>query len=149
MGSGTLLCRLHARFGAVASKFIVVPAFRPDAAYRQALHRACDRVGRIIVADELHEVVSTLEASDWLLFVDPLCSTADGVDPAVLQEAAAEPPRSAVHLVALESNAGGTCEWVDVDNRGDVSRIQRFYDEKTWSYTAGVTASLVPVTPAV
>ena len=29
--------------------------------------------------------------------------------------------------------------------RGDVTRIQRFYDELTWSHAAGVVASLVPV----
>ncbi len=145
MGSGSLLCRLHARLGVGLSNLIVVPTFRPDAAYRQALREACDQVSRVIVVEELHEMVSTLEASDWLLFLDPQCATEDPIDPQLLQTAASAVPRSAVHLVALESNAGGTREWVDVDERGDVARIQRFYDELTWSYASGVAASLVPV----
>ena len=96
-------------------------------------------------AREFQEVVSTLEPSDAIFFVDAKCALVDGIDPALLLAGAMEAPRTAVHLVALDTNAGGTCEWVDVDDRGDVARIQRFYDEVTWSYTSGVVASLVPV----
>ncbi len=75
-----------------------------------------------------------------MLFVDPKCTLLDPIDPQELVDASPGSLRSAVHLVALETNAGGTCEWVDIDDRGDVTRIQRFYDELTWSYTSGVVA---------
>lgn len=146
MGSGRLICRLHERFSALAQcDLTVVPAFRPDRPYQQELYEACRRVKRVVVADEFAEFVGTLEASDSLLFIDPKCALADGVDPALLLGASPDMLRAAIHLVPLESNSGGTCEWVDVDERGDVTRIQRFYDSHTWSYGTGVAASLVPV----
>jgi lipopolysaccharide/colanic/teichoic acid biosynthesis glycosyltransferase/carbonic anhydrase/acetyltransferase-like protein (isoleucine patch superfamily) len=146
MGAGRLVCQLHERFSALAQcDLTVVPAFRPDRQYQEELYDACRRVKRVVVADEFADFVSTLEASDSLLIIDPKCALADGVDPNLLLEAAPDMLRGAVHLVPLETNSGGTCEWVDVDERGDVTRIQRFYDSFTWSYGTGVAASLVPV----
>jgi lipopolysaccharide/colanic/teichoic acid biosynthesis glycosyltransferase/acetyltransferase-like isoleucine patch superfamily enzyme len=146
MGSGRLICRLHERFPALGHyDLTVIPTFRPEPRYRQELRRACDQVTRILGPEDFPEFVTTLEPSDWLLFVDPKCTLLDGVDPEVLLGQSAQSPRSAVHIVALETNDGGTREWVDVGDAGDVVRIQRFYDEKTWSYTSGVVASLVPV----
>ncbi|HZP48745.1 MAG TPA: hypothetical protein VFB07_09440, partial [Vicinamibacterales bacterium] len=146
IGPGSLMCRLHARLGSLPStKIVVMPTFRPDAAYRSALHCACDQIGSVVCVDELRDVVARMEASDWVLFVDPQCAALDAIDTAALQHAAMSPPTSASHLVALESNAGGTCEWVDIDDDGDVARIQRFYDQVTWPFTSGVIASLVPV----
>ena len=146
MGSGRLICRLHERFSSLDHCDIaVVTAFPPDRRYRQELHDACQRVNRVIAADEFAEFVGALEPSDSLLVVDPKCALLEGVDPNVLLEASSDSLRVVVHLVPLESNAGGTCEWVDVDGRGDVTRIQRFYDDVTWPYATGVVASLVPV----
>ncbi len=146
MGAGRLICRLHEKFCSLGRyDLVVLPSFTPDRRYRQEVHGACQQVNRILAADELPEFVKTLEPSDWLLFVDPKCALLESVDPDVLIRESRQQLRSAVHLVALESNAGGTYEWVDVDARGDVTRIQRFYDDVTWSYTSGVAASLVPV----
>jgi len=146
MGTGRLICSLHERFASLSQCDItVVPGFRPVRAYQDELYEACRRVKRVVVADQFTEFVGTLEPSDSLLIIDPKCALADGIDPNVLLEAAPDPLRAAIHLVPLETNAGGTCEWVDVDDRGDVTRIQRFYDSLTWSYGTGVAASLVPV----
>jgi lipopolysaccharide/colanic/teichoic acid biosynthesis glycosyltransferase/acetyltransferase-like isoleucine patch superfamily enzyme len=146
IGSGTLLCRIHSRLSAAGStKLIVMPTFHAGAAYKRELRSACDQVGSVVGVEQLRGVVSQLEASDWILFIDPQCATLDPIDPAALLQAATSPPTSAAHLVALDSNVGGTLEWVDIDDRGDIARIQRFYDEVTWPYTSGVVASLVPV----
>ena len=145
MGSGRLLCRLHERFLSLGKyDLAVLPSFHPDLRYRNELRNACGEVNRVMAPEEWSDFVATLEPSDWVLFLDPSCTLLDGVDPDVLIQASAS-PRSAVHLIALEANSGGTYEWVDVDDHGDVARIQRFYDELTWSHTAGVVASLIPV----
>jgi len=145
MGSGRLLCRLHERFLSLGKyDLAVLPSFHPDLRYRNELRAACGDVNRVMAPGEFSEFVAGLEPSDSLLFLDPSCMLLDGVDPDVLVQASGS-PRSAVHLISLEANAGGTFEWVDVDGNGDVTRIQRFYDELTWSHTAGVVASLVPV----
>ncbi len=123
----------------------VVPGFRPDRPYQEELYDACRRVKRVVVADQFADFVGTLEPSDSLLIIDPKCAMPDGLDPNILLDTAPDMLRTAIHLVPLETNAGGTCEWVDVDDRGDVTRIQRFYDSLTWSYGTGVAASLVPV----
>ncbi len=146
IGPGSLMCRLHARLGiGASSKIVVMPTFEPDAEYRAALHGACDQIGSIVGVDQLRDTVSRMEASDWILFVDPQCAAFEPIDTAELQRAAMSQPTSAAHLVALDSNTGGTCEWVDIDDEGDVTRIQRFYDQVTWPFTSGVIASLVPV----
>jgi lipopolysaccharide/colanic/teichoic acid biosynthesis glycosyltransferase len=145
IGTGTLLCRLHARFAVLGRyRLTIAPSFRPDAAYVSALHGACTAVDRIVAPGDFESFIASLEPSDWLLFIDPTCVPLDSVDPEGILAKATDSPRSAVHLVALDSNVGGTCEWVDVDGNGDVTRIQRYYDDVTWSYTSGVAASLVP-----
>jgi lipopolysaccharide/colanic/teichoic acid biosynthesis glycosyltransferase len=145
MGSGRLICRLHERFLSLGRyDLAVLPSFQPDLRYRNELRDACGDITRVMAPGELADFVATLEPSDWLLFLDPACTLVDGVDPDAML-AGGSTPRSAVHLIALETNAGGTYEWVDVDDRGDVTRIQRFYDELTWSHASGVVASLIPV----
>jgi hypothetical protein len=134
VGSGTLLCRLHARLAALGNfRLTVAPGFRPDAVYRAALHAACSEIERVVSPGEFREVLSTLEPSDWLLFLDPTCVPTESVNPDLLLRMSAESPRATVHLIALETNVGGTCEWVDVNEHGDITRIQRYYDEVTWS----------------
>ena len=49
------------------------------------------------------------------------------------------------HLVAFETGVAGTKEHVDVDARGIVRSIHRYYEPATWPFIAGVSASLVPV----
>ena len=145
MGSGRLLCRMHERFLSLGKyDLAVLPSFHPDLRYRNELRSACGDVNRVMAPGDFSDFVAGLEPSDSLLFLDPSCTLLDGVDPDVLIQVSGS-PRSAVHLISLETNAGGTFEWVDVDGNGDVTRIQRFYDELTWSHTAGVVASLVPV----
>ena len=107
LGAGTLLCRLHERFARLgAYKLTVAPSFTPDAAYRAALHAACSDVERIVSLADFSEFVATLEPSDWLLFVDPTCVLTEGIDPDALLRTSAESPRSAIHMVALETNVG-------------------------------------------
>ncbi len=145
MGSGRLICRMHEQLLSLGKYHLaVLPSFRPDLRYRNELREVCHEVDRVVAACEFPEFLSTLEPSDYVLFLDPTCLLLDGVDPDVLLQACTS-LRSAVHLIALETNAGGTYEWADVDEGGDVTRIQRFYDEVTWSHSSGVIASLVPV----
>ena len=146
VGSGTLLGRLNESLERFGSRVLTVaPSFDADDAYRVAVRHACGDVERVVSPGQFGEFVSGLEPSDWLLFVDPTCVPDAGTDPDLLVRMSAQSPRTAVHLVALESNAGGTVEWVDVDERGDISHIRRYYDAVTWPYASGVAASLVPV----
>jgi lipopolysaccharide/colanic/teichoic acid biosynthesis glycosyltransferase len=146
MGTGTLLCRLHTRFAALGRyRLTIAPTFRPDAAYTAALRDSCSVIDRVVSPTDLDDVIAGLEPSDWVLFIDPTCVPGESVDPDQLLAHITEAPRSAVHLVSMETNVGGTCEWVDVDHHGDVTRVQRYYDDVTWSYASGVAASLVPV----
>jgi hypothetical protein len=51
--------------------------------------------------------------------------------------------------VALASPPAGTNERVLLDPEGRVSRIQRYYDNVTWSFASGVACSMLPVSSAL
>ncbi len=145
VGSGSLLCHLHSRLTSEGPyKLTVLPAFHPDAEYRQALFQTCGELERIVTPADFAEFVAGLEPSDSLLLIDPRHVVEEGLNPSLLFNRAKEAPGTVIHLTALDANVGGTSEWVDVDSQGQISRIQRYYDDLTWSYAVGVAASLVP-----
>jgi lipopolysaccharide/colanic/teichoic acid biosynthesis glycosyltransferase len=119
-------------------------AFQPETEYRKALFSTCGEVERVVTPAEFSGFVAGLEPSDSLLLIDPKHVVEEGLNPALLFSRASEIPGTVLHLTALDVNIGGTSEWVDVDAHGHISRIQRYYDDLTWSYAVGVAASLVP-----
>jgi lipopolysaccharide/colanic/teichoic acid biosynthesis glycosyltransferase/carbonic anhydrase/acetyltransferase-like protein (isoleucine patch superfamily) len=146
VGSGSLLCHLHSRLTSEGPyKLTVMPAFEPDSTYRTALSRTCGELERIVATTDFADFVASLEPSDLLLMIDPRHVMEEGLQPSLLLNRAREAPGTVIHLTALDANVGGTSEWVDIDAHGQISRVQRYYDDLTWSYAVGVAASLVPV----
>ena len=146
VGSGSLLCHLHSRLTSDGPyKLTVVPAFEPDSEYCAALSRTCGELERVVRTTDFADFVASLEPSDSLLMIDPRHVMEEGLNPSLLLDRAREAPGTVLHLTALDANIGGTSEWVDVDAHGQISRVQRYYDDLTWSYAVGIAASLVPV----
>jgi lipopolysaccharide/colanic/teichoic acid biosynthesis glycosyltransferase len=150
LGRGTLLEHIHDGLRDVRrQKLTVVPAFEPTPAYEEAIRAACAGVDAVVYAAELAGHLSNYEPSDWLLMVDPRCFPAAGLSFEPLFEELATGPRWVRHLVALEANAAGTRECVELDAEGRVRRIQRYYDAVTWTFAEGVCCSLVPASSAM
>jgi lipopolysaccharide/colanic/teichoic acid biosynthesis glycosyltransferase len=124
---------------------VIVTRFDIDAAYEEAIRRACPDTEVVETLPAFAERFYTYEPSDQLLLADPRCFPLDAAEPALLCLAKGGEPRSAKHLVALDQHVDGTKEYVDADSSGRVRAIQRYYDSLTWPFAAGVAASLVPV----
>jgi lipopolysaccharide/colanic/teichoic acid biosynthesis glycosyltransferase len=145
LGTGTLLEHVLARLRAVTPNAPEVFAtFEIGGRYTAAIREAAPAVRHVVDPGRFASRLETHEPSDWLLIVDPTCFPAEGLDPDSLLRHPLADPRWARHLVALEGSAEGTRECVDLDSAGRVRRIQRFYDNVTWPFTAGVCCSLVP-----
>ena len=150
IGGSTLIEHVGARIASITHRNVrVVTDFAPCDGYTAALRQAYPSTDTVMPLSEFGPSLCNYEPSDWLLIVDPRYVPARGFDPASLMRDMFEGPPCATHLVALEENAGGTRDRVEFDPRGLVRRIQRYYDDVTWSVTSGVICSLVPVSCAV
>jgi lipopolysaccharide/colanic/teichoic acid biosynthesis glycosyltransferase len=150
LGRTTLIDHINSGLrDAQRQKVTVVTAFEPTPQYEQAVRKACAGVESIVYAQELAGHLSTYEPSDWLLMVDPRCFPARGVPMDTLLDGAMGSPHWVRHLLALEANAAGTRECVEIDADGRVRRIQRYYDSVTWTFAQGVCCSLVPASCAM
>jgi lipopolysaccharide/colanic/teichoic acid biosynthesis glycosyltransferase len=150
MGTGTLLDHVLERLPAsLLGHLTVMPVFAPAAAYEEAVRKACPAVEHVVHAAALSGHLATYEPSDWLLLVDARCLPADGPCAETLFERLEMRPRWVRHLLALESNAAGTRECVELDGEGRVRRIQRYYDDVTWTFAAGVCSSVLPASFAL
>jgi len=150
LGSGTLLDLLYSQLQTVTQEQpTVITLFNPDNDYEKALRDNLPTVKTIVSADEFGKLVTGYEPSDWLLIVDPRYFPADGFHPEKLTEDH-DPATSRwiTHLVAMESDAGGTRECTLLDTEGYVRRIQRYYDGLTWLRTTGVACSLISAASA-
>ena len=144
-GTATVGSRLDGIVSAAARrKPAVIRTFAGDAGYLHALEAAGVRAASVVSPEEFIAGISAYEPSDWLLIVDPRCMPLT-FDPGPLFGGLDETPRIVRHLVALERNAAGTNERVELDRSGRVRRVQRYYQSVTWTVAAGVSASLVPV----
>ena len=100
-------------------------------------------------ARALSDALAAAETSDQLLFLDPRCLPFHGWSlPAFLFRLRGE-PTIARYLVAHGDDLGGTREYVNVDDDGQVRGVRRYYKPATWPFLAGVAACLVPVSSAV
>jgi lipopolysaccharide/colanic/teichoic acid biosynthesis glycosyltransferase/carbonic anhydrase/acetyltransferase-like protein (isoleucine patch superfamily) len=146
VGSGSLLCHYHSHVRLPSTTpLTVVHAFAAGGAYGDAMRRACSLVGDVRPVRALNDSFTSFDLSDWLLIADPRYFPREPIDTAILRQSLHGDSRTAVHLMAVRSNPGGTTERVQVDSTGRVRAIQRYYDSRTWSISTGVACSLVPV----
>jgi lipopolysaccharide/colanic/teichoic acid biosynthesis glycosyltransferase len=145
-GNGTLLSYLSDQlFAATRRRPVVLRGFDSTPEYESAIRTQGAAPGPSVASSEFGARIGSYEPSDWLLFVDPRCFPSEGFDPSLLFGSLDDMPPMVRNLVALASNAGGTSERVELDAEGRVRRVQRYYDSVTSTMTAGMVASLVPV----
>ncbi len=150
IGASTLVEYVGSKVSAITHRNIrVVTDFQPCERYSAALRLACPASERAMRLSEFGASLCDYEPSDWLLIVDARYLPSRGFDPTAILRDMFDGPPCATHLIALEENASGTRDRVEFDGRGLVRRIQRYYDEVTWSVTSGVICSLVPVSSAL
>jgi lipopolysaccharide/colanic/teichoic acid biosynthesis glycosyltransferase len=149
IGTSTLVEHLLSALGPISGNPPVVLApTEANAEYRRSMHAVCPTARVIGEPEEFGQAFPCCELSDAFLIVDPRCLTlADSGLATLVHEYSAE-PRVAHSLVAFEAIAG-TKEHVSFDNAGQVRGIQRFYEQTTWAFIAGISATIVPVSCGV
>lgn len=147
-GTSTLCTHLSVlNVGEPVEMLRVLPSFDPWPGYEDELRRRAATEVALITPAQVHELAEASEPSDWVLFVDPRHVPLKPLDLAKLL-----PDTSncwlAKHLIVLGKSAEGTEEFAQLDQQGQVQRIQRYYDGITRMETLGVACSLVPITTA-
>jgi lipopolysaccharide/colanic/teichoic acid biosynthesis glycosyltransferase len=143
--TGSLIGELQARFEQVCRDALsVIATFEPTPAYVAAIRAACPQVRDVLPSHELVTRFAGYDLKDWVVIIDPACFPNAPIDWSLVEAEMARPQAGAVHIVALEENAGGTTERVQLDAAGRVRRIQRYYDAHTWAFTRGIACSIVP-----
>jgi lipopolysaccharide/colanic/teichoic acid biosynthesis glycosyltransferase len=145
-GSAIILTEVAGRLReATRRQPVVLRTFDAPAAYDQAL-RASGQINEAsIPVSAFNARIATYEPSDWLLMVDVRWFSGSGFDVTPLLERLSETPRIARHMVALDGSTSGTNERVELDGDGHVRRVQRYYDDVTWTVSNGVACSLIPI----
>lgn len=146
IGRETLLEHLAGRItAATGRKPSVVCTFPAAAGYDALLRRSGLVEGNSIEASDFSARVAGFEPSDWLLLVEPRCFPLDGLDVSLVLHGLEETPRLARHMIALSRTMTGTNERVEFDMEQRVRRVQRYYDDVTWTVGSGVCCSMIPV----
>jgi lipopolysaccharide/colanic/teichoic acid biosynthesis glycosyltransferase len=146
MGAGTLLGELLERVGEVTSRApIVVPDFAAGPRYLEALRRSEHGAGAVAGPEIFRDPLARFDPSDALLLVSAACYPVDGVDLGRFVASQAREPRMLRHLLAFESGQLGAQEFVQAGADGRIRRVQRYFEQATWPFPAGVIASIVPV----
>lgn len=149
-GTGDLVGHLVEELGPNCVPGVTILAdFQLRAGYEEQIRMAVPSIEKVVPVSRFSRFLASHEPSDWLLMIDPRCYPAEGYGAADLLEGAAADPRWVRHLVALEDIESGAKEFVQLDAEGRVSKIQRYYEAVTWSLTAGVACSLLPVSTAL
>jgi lipopolysaccharide/colanic/teichoic acid biosynthesis glycosyltransferase len=145
LGHGTVLDYFRTSFAAVTQNpLIVLTTFTPSPEYEAAIRKACPVVEAVLPAMDLGARLGGYQPSDWLLITDSRQLPVEGLDLRGLVTNLDGASRWARHLVTLEATVAGTQECVQFDPEGRVSRIQRYYEDVTWPFAAGVACSLLP-----
>jgi lipopolysaccharide/colanic/teichoic acid biosynthesis glycosyltransferase len=119
-----------------------------DDTIRTRILAACPRATVVQSTEALAAALAHATFSDVLLFVDPRCLPAH--EAALASLASCFSARQvAQHLVAAEPSLGGTREHLNLDARGRVRNVHRYYQTTNWPFIAGVAASVVPVSANV
>jgi lipopolysaccharide/colanic/teichoic acid biosynthesis glycosyltransferase/acetyltransferase-like isoleucine patch superfamily enzyme len=146
LGRHTLIEHLRAGLAPITRNApLVLSQQGTDSEYRRWI-RAVHPAARVMGSQEdVADVVAGLELCDALLIVDPRCLPIRDLQLAALMRHYTAEPRIAHHLVAFETAVAGTKERVSFDTTGQVRGIQRYYEEATWPFIAGIAAAIVPV----
>ncbi len=145
LGTEVLLQHLVAALDAVTDcPAVVVASEVADPRYADWVRALCPSAHVVNTRHALAEAFASHELCDARLFVDPRCLPTDGLGFGDLLRHHVAEPHVAHHLVAFERAIAGTRETVSVDGSGQIRGIHRYYEQSTWSFIAGTTASLVP-----
>jgi lipopolysaccharide/colanic/teichoic acid biosynthesis glycosyltransferase len=149
VGTSTLVERLLGLLAPITGiPLVVLAPTDANAEYGRSMRRACPTARVIGEPEGFGQVFPSCELSDAFLVVDPRYLSLGDSDLATLVREFSAEPRVAHSLVAFESIAG-TMEHLSFDNAGQVRGIQRFYDQTTWVFIAGISATIVPVASVV
>jgi lipopolysaccharide/colanic/teichoic acid biosynthesis glycosyltransferase len=144
LGTSTVIDFMSSQFVSAGRGPTVLTTFDPTDAYDEAVREACPSVEAVLPAREFTRRLAAYEPSDCLLVVDPRLFPEDGMAPEMLLRRPVYDHRWVRHLVPLATSDGGTRECVELDGAGQVRRIQRYYDDVTWPFAAGVCCSVIP-----
>jgi lipopolysaccharide/colanic/teichoic acid biosynthesis glycosyltransferase len=150
IGADSLVGHIAARLARVtAHRPIVLPPPGAEPTYGDEIASAVPGSRVVRGAAGIADLVATFEPSDTLLLVDPRSFPVDGFEPTAFLAAAPQDPRWVVHFVTLGGSGSGTREYADIDGDGNVRRVRRYYENVTWPFITGVTASLMPVSALI
>ncbi len=146
LGRRTVLAHVFERMSRVTGHAPgVLASFSCGPEYETAMRQAEPGIAWIVDEAGFLDKLPGFEASDFLLLINPRRFPADGFDLTSFCSNLERDPRTAQHLVAVESTAIGTKECLQVAADGGVRRVQRYYPSVTWPFTSGVAATLLPV----
>ncbi|MEP7346434.1 MAG: sugar transferase [Gemmatimonadaceae bacterium] len=145
-GDSTVLDEIVASLAKVTTRQpLVFPLFEPSDVYARHIADRCPGVGGLLRRDVFRDPLSRFEVSDVLLFISTSTYSAKELDLSELIPQSDVDGPMVRHLLAFETSLLGTKEFVHSGADGQVQRIQRYYEPRTWPFTAGVIASLVHV----
>ncbi len=145
-GAGTVLAEIVERAAAVTSRPpLVLPRFDAGPGYADALRRAEPDVAGVVGTEIFRDPLARFDPSDVLLLVSPECYPMDGVDLRPLVGERVRDARMLRHLLAFDTSPLGAKEFVQSGADGRLRRVQRYFEPVTWTFPAGIVASLVPV----
>jgi lipopolysaccharide/colanic/teichoic acid biosynthesis glycosyltransferase len=144
LGSSTLIDFVTSQLACAGRGPTVLSTFESPDGYEEAIRAACPTVEAVLPAREFAQRLAAYEPSDCLLVVDPRLFPEEGLAPDRLLRRPVYDHRWVRHLVPLAASEGGTRECVEFGADGQVRRIQRYYDDVTWPFAAGVCCSLLP-----
>lgn len=128
---------------------LVVSGDSTDPEYGSWIRAVCPTARIAATTEEIADAVAAYELSDALLIVDPRCLPLRALELLSLVQHYSAEPRVSHHLAAFEAAVAGTKERVSFDAAGQVRRILRHYEPATWSFIAGVSATLLPVASGI
>ncbi len=144
-GSGTVLGHLIKTAEEAGSEdFFVLPGFTSNERYEKTLRDVGGGHVKVIDVQSWSALTETHELSDVLLVVDPACWPVAGYD---IKRAMNESQnaRWALHAVSIGTANQSAQEFVQCDDRGQVRRIGRYYNQVTWTQIDAIAFSLVPL----
>jgi lipopolysaccharide/colanic/teichoic acid biosynthesis glycosyltransferase len=144
LGTSTLIDFIDSQVASGGRGPTVLSTFDPPDGYEEAIREACPGVEAVLPVQEFAQRLAAYEPSDCLLVIDPRLFPEEGLAPDLLLRRPVYDHRWVRHLVPLAASEGGTRECVELDADGQVRRIQRYYDDVTWPFAAGVCCSVLP-----
>jgi lipopolysaccharide/colanic/teichoic acid biosynthesis glycosyltransferase len=145
VGTSVLIEHVAASLAAITDNApLVVAPEQSDERYGEWVRSLCPKAQVVDSPEAYADALAHHELSDALLFIDPRCMPMLGFEFSQLVSLYTAEPRVSHHLVAFDRGSAGTKERVSFDTAGHVRGIQRFYDQATWAFVSGISATMVP-----